>query len=69
MNFIVHLRYPTFEDALHDLDDCLALCHLFATFTHTKSVPRKHVRKCIILIHLQLASIFVALISSLYVEF
>ena len=40
----IQLRFPTFEDALHDLDDCLALCHLYATFTHTKSVPRKHVR-------------------------
>jgi hypothetical protein len=31
-------RYPTFVDALHDLDDCLCLISLFANFPQTNEI-------------------------------
>lgn len=43
MNFSLHFihayRYPTFIDALRDLDDCLTLCALFATMPRIKLLP------------------------------
>ncbi|KAL4714573.1 hypothetical protein ACJJTC_006619 [Scirpophaga incertulas] len=40
IDHIVKERYPTFVDALRDLDDCLTLCFLFSTFPSLKRVPR-----------------------------
>ncbi|XP_037869278.1 pescadillo homolog [Bombyx mori] len=40
IDHIVKERYPTFVDALRDLDDCLTLCFLFSTFPSLKKVPR-----------------------------
>lgn len=39
IDHIVKERYPTFVDALRDLDDCLTLCFLFSTFPSLKKVP------------------------------
>lgn len=39
IDHIVKERYPTFIDALRDLDDCLTLCFLFSTFPSLKKVP------------------------------
>lgn len=32
LDHIIKERYPTFIDAIRDLDDCLSLCFLFGTF-------------------------------------
>lgn len=40
LDHIVKERYPTFIDALRDLDDCLNLCFLFSTFPSLRNVPR-----------------------------
>ncbi|XP_078045289.1 pescadillo homolog isoform X2 [Augochlora pura] len=40
LDHIVKERYPTFIDALRDLDDCLTLCFLFSTFPSLKHIPR-----------------------------
>ncbi|XP_067011888.2 pescadillo homolog [Anabrus simplex] len=40
LDHIVKERYPTFIDAIRDLDDCLTLCFLFSTFPSIKHVPR-----------------------------
>lgn len=40
LDHIVKERYPTFIDAIRDLDDCLTLLFLFATFPSLKHVPR-----------------------------
>ncbi|XP_046687521.1 LOW QUALITY PROTEIN: pescadillo homolog [Homalodisca vitripennis] len=40
LDHIVKERYPTFIDALRDLDDCLTLCFLFAMFPSLNGVPR-----------------------------
>lgn len=46
IDHIVKERYPTFADALHDLDDCLTLCFLFSTFPSLKRVPRHQSLLC-----------------------
>ncbi|XP_076673902.1 pescadillo homolog [Andrena cerasifolii] len=40
LDHIVKERYPTFIDALRDLDDCLTLCFLFSTFPSLTHIPR-----------------------------
>ncbi|XP_015604531.1 pescadillo homolog [Cephus cinctus] len=46
LDHIVKERYPTFIDALRDLDDCLTLCFLFSTFPSMKYVPRDQTILC-----------------------
>ncbi|XP_068629461.1 pescadillo homolog [Battus philenor] len=46
IDHIVKERYPTFVDALRDLDDCLTLCFLFSTFPSLKRVPRTQSLLC-----------------------
>ena len=43
---IVRERYPTFVDALRDMDDCLSMVFLFATLPQENRVKRKFVQKC-----------------------
>ena len=46
LDHIVKERYPTFVDALRDLDDALSLLFLFANLPSTTEVPAKVVAKC-----------------------
>lgn len=46
LDHIVKERYPTFIDALNDLDDCLTLCYLFSTFPSLKHIPRDQSALC-----------------------
>lgn len=46
IDHIVKERYPTFVDAVRDLDDCLTLCFLFSTFPSLKRVPRDQSNLC-----------------------
>nr|CAI5842604.1 unnamed protein product [Callosobruchus analis] len=46
LDHIVKERYPTFIDALKDLDDCLTLCFLFSTFPSLRHVPRDQSALC-----------------------
>ncbi|KAE8748645.1 hypothetical protein FOCC_FOCC004656 [Frankliniella occidentalis] len=46
LDHIVKERYPSFNDALRDLDDCLTLLFLFSTFPSLKAVPRDHSELC-----------------------
>ncbi|XP_049867456.1 pescadillo homolog [Pectinophora gossypiella] len=46
IDHIVKERYPTFVDALRDLDDCLTLCFLFSTFPSLNRVPRDQSMMC-----------------------
>lgn len=46
LDHIVKERYPTFIDALRDLDDCLTLCFLFSTFPSLSHVPRDQSLLC-----------------------
>lgn len=46
IDHIVKERYPTFVDALRDLDDCLTLCFLFSTFPSLQRVPREQSVLC-----------------------
>ncbi|XP_059171927.1 pescadillo homolog [Physella acuta] len=43
---VIKERYPSFIDALRDLDDCLNLCCVFATFPHSKKVFVEMVQLC-----------------------
>jgi pescadillo protein len=51
LDHVVKERYPTFIDALRDLDDCLSLLFLFASLPSTSSVPPKTIAKCQRLCH------------------
>ncbi|XP_011691003.1 PREDICTED: pescadillo homolog [Wasmannia auropunctata] len=46
IDHIVKERYPTFIDALRDLDDCLTLCFLFSTFPSLPHIPRDQSLLC-----------------------
>lgn len=39
-------RYPTFIDALRDLDDCLTLCFTFAKLPRRKMIPSYLIAMC-----------------------
>ncbi|EGG25399.1 hypothetical protein DFA_03648 [Cavenderia fasciculata] len=46
MDHIVKERYPTFSDAIRDLDDCLTLIHLFASMDSSPKVREQHIITC-----------------------
>ena len=46
LDHIVKERYPTFVDALRDLDDALSLLFLFANLPSTSTVPPKTIALC-----------------------
>lgn len=46
LDHIIKERYPTFVDALRDLDDALSMLFLFANLPSTKNVPPKMVARC-----------------------
>lgn len=46
LDHVLRERYPTFVDALRDLDDCLSMLFLFANLPSTSSVPAKMVARC-----------------------
>ena len=51
LDHIVRERYPTFVDALRDLDDALSLLFLFANLPSTTTVPPKIIARCQRLCH------------------
>lgn len=51
LDHIVRERYPTFVDALRDLDDALSLLFLFASLPSTETAPPKVIAKCQRLCH------------------
>ena len=46
LDHIIKERYPTFVDALRDLDDALSLLFLFANLPSTSAVPPKTIALC-----------------------
>ena len=46
LDHIIKERYPTFVDALRDLDDALSLLFLFASLPATSNVPPKTIALC-----------------------
>ena len=46
LDHVVKERYPTFIDAIKDMDDCLTLLFLFSTFPALKSVTRSQTALC-----------------------
>ncbi|KAK3110724.1 mRNA-binding ribosome synthesis protein nop7 [Teratosphaeriaceae sp. CCFEE 6253] len=46
LDHIIKERYPTFVDALRDLDDALSMLFLFANLPSTENVPHKAIVKC-----------------------
>ncbi|KAI9171680.1 pescadillo development [Paramyrothecium foliicola] len=46
LDHVVRERYPTFVDALRDLDDCLSMLFLFANLPSTSAVPAKMIARC-----------------------
>lgn len=46
LDHIIKERYPTFVDALRDLDDALSLLSLFANLPATSAVPPKTIARC-----------------------
>jgi pescadillo protein len=51
LDHIVRERYPTFVDALRDLDDALSLLFLFGSLPSTTAVPPKVILRCQRLCH------------------
>jgi pescadillo len=51
LDHIVRERYPTFVDALRDLDDALSLLFLFANLPSTTAVPPQVIARCQRLCH------------------
>jgi pescadillo len=51
LDHIIHERYPTFVDAIRDLDDALSLLFLFANLPSTTTVPAKVIARCQRLCH------------------
>lgn len=51
MDHIIKERYPTFVDALRDLDDALSILFLFANLPATSTVPPKTIALCQRLCH------------------
>ena len=51
LDHIIKERYPTFVDALRDLDDALSLLFLFASLPSTSTVPPKTIALCQRLCH------------------
>lgn len=51
LDHVIKERYPTFIDALRDLDDALSLLFLFATLPSTAHVPPKTIALCQRLCH------------------
>lgn len=46
LDHVIKERYPTFVDALRDLDDALSMLFLFANLPSTAEVPAKIIAKC-----------------------
>jgi len=46
LDHVVKERYPTFQDSIADLDDCLTMLFLFATFPNIKVVSEKILTQC-----------------------
>src|ERR1700744_3614781 len=46
LDHIIRERYPTFIDALRDMDDCLSMLFLFANLPSTSPVPPKMIARC-----------------------
>ena len=46
LDHLIRERYPSFTDALQDLDDALCLIMLFASLSPSKYVPAKRVQTC-----------------------
>merc|ERR1711872_1004408 len=46
LDHIVRERYPTFIDAIRDLEDCLCLTFLYSTFPKTARTPKEMVDLC-----------------------
>jgi pescadillo len=51
LDHIIRERYPTFVDAVRDLDDALSLLFLFANLPSTSMVPPKVIARCQRLCH------------------
>ena len=46
LDHVIRERYPTFIDALRDMDDCLSMLFLFANLPSTPTVPAKMIARC-----------------------
>ena len=46
LDHIVKERYPTFVDAIRDLEDCLCLCFLYSTFPKSAKTPIEMISLC-----------------------
>ena len=46
LDHIIKERYPTFVDALRDLDDCLSMLFLFANLPSSEHIPAKTIALC-----------------------